>query len=78
MPEDKNSSHPNLQEVYKCFNKDISMTRPTEKFPISLTPGDLYLGITLFAPLQTLLKNCFLVVTPNVPCSRKPLNYFPR
>jgi hypothetical protein len=51
---------PNFREIYKCFIKEISVAWYTKVCSMSLHPRDLYLGITLFAPVQRLLENCLL------------------
>jgi hypothetical protein len=35
----------NFQEVYECFNKEISVTRLTKLLPISLPPRDIISGL---------------------------------
>jgi hypothetical protein len=47
---------PNYREGYKYVNNEISVAWRTKVLPISLLPRDLYLGITLFAPVQALLE----------------------
>jgi hypothetical protein len=58
---------PNSREIYKCFNKDISVTWRTKELPISLPPGYLYLGISLLAAGNMLVYVTPLIATQNVP-----------
>jgi hypothetical protein len=50
------SPPPHFRELYKCFNKEISVTWLAKVLPILLPPRELYLVITLFAPVQILLE----------------------
>jgi hypothetical protein len=50
------SPPPTSREVFKCFNKDISVTWLAKVLSISLPARDLYLCIELFAPVQRLLE----------------------
>jgi hypothetical protein len=65
---------PNFREVYECLYDEISVPRCTNVLSICLLQEFLYLGITLFAPVQRLL-GIYLFTWPL--WLRHPLNYSP-
>jgi hypothetical protein len=47
---------PNFREIYESFNMEFSVTWRSKVLPVSLSARDLYLDVTLSAPVRRLLE----------------------